>query len=170
MALGVIYYERNRLELAHQCLEKALALNVRLGREDYLFAVHLLLARTLGARGQRQEAHVLLEAGVDRAREGRSVFWPDADILAYQAWIWLQNGELALAAQWAQTADSRMDDPQIAQRKIEYWVSGEVLLAQGRYEQAASILSQLAQSATHTGARTEPLVKLLVAYASGLFA
>jgi ATP/maltotriose-dependent transcriptional regulator MalT len=170
MALGVIYYERNRLELAQQCLEKALALDVQLGREDYLFAVHPFLARTLGARGQRQAALALIQAGVNRAREGRIAFWPEADILAYQAWIWLHAGAPALAAQWAQTADVRLDDPQIAHRKIEYWVYGEVLLAQGQYEQAVSILSQLVQSATQNGTRTEPLLKLLVAYSSALFA
>jgi hypothetical protein len=32
LALGVIYYERNRLHLAQQCLEKALELTVQLGR------------------------------------------------------------------------------------------------------------------------------------------
>ena len=45
-------------------------------------------------------------------------------------------------------ADLRLDDPQIAQRRIEYWVYGEVLLAQGQYDQAACILSELVQSAT----------------------
>jgi ATP/maltotriose-dependent transcriptional regulator MalT len=44
------------------------------------------------------------------------------------------------------------------------------LLAQGQYEQAASLLCQLVQSATYIGLRTEPLLKLLVAYASALFA
>ncbi len=170
MALGVIYYERNRLELSHRCLEKALELDVQLGRVDYLFAVHPFLARTLGARGQRREAHALMQAGVNRARECRIAFWPEADMLAYQAWIWLHYGEPALAAQWAQTADLRMDDPQIAQRKMEYWVYGEVLLAQGKYEQAGHILSQLVQSATQIGTRAEPLIKLLIAYASALFA
>ncbi len=170
MALGAIYYERNQLELAQQCLEKALELCVQLGREDYLFAVHACLARTLAARGQRQEAQALIQAGVSRAREGRIAFWPHADILAYQAWIWLQCGEPALAAAWAQTADLHMDDPQIAQRRIEYWVYGEILLAQGQYVQAASILGRLVQSATRIGTRTEPLIKLLIAHASALFA
>jgi LuxR family maltose regulon positive regulatory protein len=170
MALGIIYYERNRLELAQQCLEKALELVVQLGREDYLFAVHAFLARTLGARGQRQQAHALMQAGVKRAREGRIAFWPQADLLAYQAWIWLHYGEEALAAQWAQTADVRLDDAQIAQRKLEYWVYAEVLLAQGQYEQAGHILSQLVQSATRIGTRAEPLIKLLIAYADALFA
>jgi LuxR family maltose regulon positive regulatory protein len=170
MALGVIYYERNRLDLAQQCLEKALELEVQLGREDYLFAVHAFLARTLIARGQRQQAHALMQTGVNRAREGRIAFWPEADMLAYQAWIWLHCGEPALAAQWVQTADVRMDDPQLAQRKLEYWVYAEVLLAQGQYEQAASLLGRLVQSATQIGTRTEPLIKLLIAYASALFA
>ncbi len=170
MALGAIYYERNQLELAQQCLEKALELCVQLGREDYLFAVHACLARTLAARGQRQEAQALIQAGVSRAREGRIAFWPHADILAYQAWIWLHCGEPALAAAWAQTADLHMDDPQIAQRRIEYWVYGEILLAQGQYVQAASILGRLVQSATRIGTRTEPLIKLLIAHASALFA
>jgi LuxR family maltose regulon positive regulatory protein len=170
MALGVIYYERNRLELAQQCLEKALELGLQLGREDFLFTVHLCLARTLAARGQQQQARLLIEAGVSRAREGRTAFWPEADVRAYQAWVWLRCDEPGLAAQWAQTADVRVDDPQIAQRRIEYWVYGEVLLAQGRYEQAAFILGRLVQSATHGGARTEPLLKLLVAYAVALFA
>lgn len=170
MAIGVIYYERNRLELAQQCLEKALELDVQLGREDYLFAVHAFLSRTLGACGQRQEARALMQAGVNRARAGRIAFWPEADILAYQAWIWLQCDELALAAKWVQTADVRMDHPQSAHRRIEYWVYGEILLAQGQYEQAASILSRLVQSATCIGTRTEPLLKLLIAYASALFA
>jgi ATP/maltotriose-dependent transcriptional regulator MalT len=170
MVLGVIYYERNRLHLAQQCLEKALELAVQLGREDYLFAAHAFLARTLAARGQPQAAHALIQAGVNRGREGRIAFWPEADMLAYQAWIWLQSGELALAAQWAQTANVHLDEPQIAQRRTEYWVYGEVLLAQGQYEQAASILGRLVQSATHFGTRTEPLLKLLVAYASALFA
>jgi LuxR family maltose regulon positive regulatory protein len=170
IALGVIYYERNRLELAQQCLEKALELGLQLGREDFLFTVHLCLARTLAARGQQQRARSLIEAGVSRAREGRTAFWPEADVRACQAWVWLRCDEPALAAQWAQTADVRVDDPQIAQRRIEYWVYSEVLLAQGRYDQAATILSRLVQSATHNGARTEPLLKLLIAYAVALFA
>jgi LuxR family maltose regulon positive regulatory protein len=91
-------------------------------------------------------------------------------MLAYQAWIWLQCGELALAAEWVQTANLRLDNPQIAHRSIEYWVYGEMLLAQGQYEQAVSVLSCLVQSATHFGTRIEPLLKLLIAYASALFA
>jgi LuxR family maltose regulon positive regulatory protein len=170
MALGIIYYERNRLHLSQRCLEKALELDVQLGRVGYLFAVHPFLARTLGARGQWQQAHALMQAGVDRARECRIAFWPEADMLAYQAWIWLHSGEPALAAQWAQTADLRIDDPRIAQRKMEYWVYAEVLLAQGQHEQAAHILSQLVQSATRIGTRAEPLIKLLIAYADALFA
>ncbi len=170
MALGVIYYERNRLHLAQRCLEKALELAVQLGQEAYLFAVHAFLARTLVARGQRQQACALMQTGVSRARAGRTAFWPQADMLAYQAWIWLRCGEVALAAQWAQTADVHLDGPQIAQRRIENWVYGEVLLAQGQDEQAASILGQLVQSATQIGTRTEPLLKLLVGSASALFA
>jgi len=170
LALGVIYYERNRLELAHQCLEQALALTGQLGRQDYLFAAHALLARALGAGKQQQAAYVLLQAGLSRARTGRMSFWPEADMFAYQAWIWLHTGELAQAAQWAQIADVRLDDRQIAQRRTEYWVYAEVLLAQGQYAQAASLLGQLVQSATQVGTQTEPLLKLLVAYASALFA
>jgi LuxR family transcriptional regulator, maltose regulon positive regulatory protein len=170
MALGAIYYERNRIELAQQCLEKALELCARLGREDHLFTAHALLARTYGASGQWQQAHALMQAGVDRAREGRIDFWPEADLLAYQAWIWLGAGELTLAGQWAQTAFLRLDDPQINQRRIAYWVYGEVLLAQGQYEQAAHILGRLVHSAPQIGTRAEPLIKLLVAYASALFA
>jgi LuxR family maltose regulon positive regulatory protein len=111
-----------------------------------------------------------MQAGVDRARKGRMAFWPEADMLAYQAWIWMQCGGLDQAAEWAQTADVHLDDPRMAQRRIEYWVYAEVLLAQGQEEQAASILGQLAQRATRTATRTEPLIKLLVAYASALFA
>jgi LuxR family transcriptional regulator, maltose regulon positive regulatory protein len=55
-------------------------------------------------------------------------------------------------------------------RRIEYWVYGEVLLAQGQYERAAHILGQLVQSAMQMATRTEPLLKLLVTYASALFA
>jgi LuxR family transcriptional regulator, maltose regulon positive regulatory protein len=107
---------------------------------------------------------------VSRARAGRMAFWSDADMLAYQAWIWLHAGELALAAQWAQTANLRLDDPHITERKIAYWVYGELLLAQGQYEQALSILGQLVPRAAQMGTRTEPLIKLLAAYASALFA
>jgi hypothetical protein len=64
-------------------------------------------------------------------------------MLAYQAWIWLHTSDLALAAQWAQMADVRLDDPQSAERKIAYWVYGEFLLAQGQYAQTLSILGQL---------------------------
>src|SRR6185503_14900889 len=66
--------------------------------------------------------------------------------------------------------DVRMDDSQIAHRRIEYWAYAEVLLTQGRYEQAASILGRLVQSATQIGTRTEPLIKILIAYAGALFA
>src|SRR5262249_35200481 len=83
---------------------------------------------------------------------------------------WLQCGEPGLAAQWAHTADVRLDEVQLAQHKIEYWVYAEVLLAQGHYEQAEQILGRLVQSATRSGTRSEPLLKLLVAYASALFA
>jgi LuxR family maltose regulon positive regulatory protein len=170
LALGAIAYERNRLELAQQRLEAALELCVQLGREDYLFAAHLFLARTLTARGQRQQAGALLEAGVKRAREGRMAFWPEGAILAYQAWLWLQSGELALAAGWAQTAEVRLDDEQPGRRRIEQWVYGEVLLAQGEYEQAVWVLGRLVRSAGQIGTRTEPLLKLLIAYAVALYA
>jgi LuxR family maltose regulon positive regulatory protein len=91
-------------------------------------------------------------------------------MLAYQALIYLHSGDMHMAVEWAQTANLQLEDPQIARRKTEYWVYGEVLLAQERYEQAASILGRLAQRATHVGTRTEPLLKLLIAYASALFA
>ena len=70
MALGVIYYERNRLDLAQQCMEQALELCVQLGRADYLFAAHAFLARTLVAHGERQAALALIQAGVSQARAG----------------------------------------------------------------------------------------------------
>jgi LuxR family transcriptional regulator, maltose regulon positive regulatory protein len=170
MALGLIYYERNRLDLAQQCLDKALDLMMQLGREDYLFTAHVFLARTLIARGQRREACTIIQTGVYRARQGSIALWPEADMLAYQAWSWLHAGELALASEWVQTANLRLDDPQFAHRTTEYWVYGEVLLAQGQYEQAASILGCLVQNATQIGTRMEPLIKLLIVYASALFA
>src|ERR1043165_5962468 len=109
---------------------------MQLGREDYLFAAHAFLARTLVACGQQQQAHALMQAGVNRARQGRIAFWPEADMLSYQAWIWLQCGEVGLATEWAQAADVRLDDPQIGYRRIEYWVYGEVVLAQGQADPA----------------------------------
>src|SRR5262249_38700644 len=78
LALGLIYYERNRLDLAHECLHKALELTVQLGREDYLFAVHVCLARSLAACGQRQQAQALMQAGVEPARRRRLALWPGA--------------------------------------------------------------------------------------------
>lgn len=170
LALGVTAYERNQLAVAQQRLGRALELGVQLGREDLLFATHLWLARTLAARGQRQEAGVLLQTGVRRARNGRLACWPEADVLAYQAWIRLQCGELALAAQWAETAGVQLHDQRPASQRIVVWVYGEVLLAQAQYEDAATILGQLIQRTPQRGARTEPLLKLLVAHAIALFA
>ncbi|MEO7909217.1 MAG: hypothetical protein ABIV47_06155 [Roseiflexaceae bacterium] len=89
---------------------------------------------------------------------------------SFQAWIWLHSGELAGVAECMQTANVHLDDSQIDHRRIEYWVYDEVLLAEGQYEQAASILGRMVHSATRIGIRHEPLLKLLVAYANALFA
>ena len=167
MAIADVFYERNQLPQSLDYYRCAMVLNEQLGRVDYRMAGHMLIARALGALGEREESIRVMTRGAQLAREARITFWPPDDAEAYLAWMQLHYGQLSAAAEWTIRADLHPDDKALTRRRVPYWAYAEVLLGLGQSEQARQVLSRLV-AVSPQGTRIEPFSKLLLLYAMAL--
>jgi LuxR family maltose regulon positive regulatory protein len=148
--MGDVLREWNDLEAAREHLVEGL----KLGQQWEAMAEHLVagsisLARVHQALGDLPGAHGVLEDQIGRlAGEGDQ---RRRQVEAYRPRLWLAEGKVARAAQWA--AQARLDphDEPAFQRETEQVTLARILLAQGRWEAALSVLGRLGRAAETAG-------------------
>lgn len=129
---GRILYERNELLAAEQSMRKGIGPNKRIAAEVEGGFTYLLLARILLARGDQaaalkeiQKAHVYSQQV--------SAFTKSLN-KAWEALLYLQQGNLAAAIQWAQESELHFDDEVNLRTYVKHIILARVLIAQGRSE------------------------------------
>jgi len=157
LALGKILYEQNELPAAEDHLSQGLALlehgQITIGIETG----HAALALTRFAQGNAAGAAAAMDEAV-RVAQANDIPRLSMLISAYQARLWLAQGRIGPAAQWAD--DYRRSEPGDYLREFEDLTLARVLLAQGEPSQAAQRLDAIvtaAEAAGRTGALIEAL-------------
>jgi LuxR family maltose regulon positive regulatory protein len=161
-------YERNELAEA-QCLVQH---GIDLGQQEnnvlVLIAGKTTLARILQAQGQEQEASDLMQQAVTLAQQHHILWtWVPGPLRAAQVRLWLAQGNLTAAAEWAH--DRRRNAPEHGKRphsppyfqEIEEILLARLLFAQHRHTEALEALDRLQTEAQAAG-RREHVVEILL--------
>ena len=151
--MGELRYERGELNEARRLLETGIEHGRRSGEVKILVYGYVNLARVLIARGDAEKAHSLIrEAGRLTPR------WPL--IWAWQARLYLAQGEVESAARWAREYGATQDYLSYP-RHFERITMARVLLGEGRTDEALNSLGRLLEGAVSEG-RMAHAIELLV--------
>ncbi len=140
LGLAEVAREQNRLNEAMEHIETAFEI-VRKGSN--IFGTyelgHLIQARILQAKGNLDGAL----ASIQTAREGDPLFanlWLDA----IQVRLWISQGDLASAANWAETCGLEIgDDRSYFQFPGEYSTLARIFIAQEQFDSARQVLDHI---------------------------
>jgi LuxR family maltose regulon positive regulatory protein len=147
--LGMLHYEANQLEEASRHLEHGLALGKQLGLDVALLFTYAYAAPARHARGETGAALEHLQTAYQLAShiDVTDVGW----ILALEANIRLQQGDLSGVARWAETAGLSPDDAPHYLRGEQHLMYCRILLAQGRLSDARRLLARLERFVAERG-------------------
>lgn len=125
IALSAVLCEQNRLEEAERMISTHLALVEQSGYTAMLFLGYLIQARIHWARWQIDSFQDCLDQAAQLAytRQNKA---EQRIIAAWQARLWITQGQLALAMQWRAEAGLSAEDAWVAGRSFEYMVLTEL--------------------------------------------
>jgi LuxR family maltose regulon positive regulatory protein len=147
--LGRLRYEANQLESARECVERGLTLCEQLALEDFLTLSYGVLALILRARGEVSAAVGVLHKAHQLA--GQQALADASWLLAWEADIRLEQGDLASTLRWAEAAGLSLDVPPHYLRMEQHLVYGRLLMAQGRLADARRWLARVGRFAQERG-------------------
>ncbi|MBI5035179.1 MAG: hypothetical protein HZB51_32030 [Chloroflexi bacterium] len=162
IGIGDLLCEQNDLEQAARQIEQGLRYAERGG--DFVFRRdgYVARARLEQALGNWNVACIFVDKAVRVARGSNT--W---QVEAWQARLWLMQGNLAAAENWAHTAGLSVDGTLSFQNEFPYLVLARLLLAQGQAEQADQLLRRLIHSAESAG-RMGRVIEMLAVQALAL--
>ncbi len=165
--LGMLHYEANELQQAHECFERSLALGRRLGLANVDAFAQALAAPTRFARGEREAALDALQRAYRLTVQ--TGFSDPAWILTYEAALRFRQGDLPFVRRWAEAAGLTPEEPVTYLRLDQQLLYAQLLLAEGRLAEAQGLLARLEQyTAEHTMDRPRIAVLILQALAAEL--
>ncbi|MDQ5853660.1 MAG: tetratricopeptide repeat protein, partial [Chloroflexota bacterium] len=164
IGLGRLHREWNDLPAARRYFEQGIELARQAGFDAVVAEGSTGLASVLQAQGKRDDANALIQEALDAARRW-NVGGAVARIAAAGAHLWLLQGRIAAAAEWAQ--ESRLDVDNVPQVQIGHLTLARLLLAQRRLEEAQRLLERLlpiAEAGSQMGRAIEILVLQALAH------
>jgi len=159
---GAALAELNQLEQALELTRKGAELAERGQDMFYLSYSYLYWVRVLFAAGDWSTAESLLQ---EMAHTDALAHWVTTQLSAWQIRIWLAEGKLAVATQWLNEISLSIDGELPFVHEAEYVAVARVLLAQGRLDSAADLLTRL-QGVAEVGGRYLRVIELLLLRAS----
>jgi len=164
VGLGELLREWNDLDGATRHLMAGIELGERQGDVivgpglQVMLDGTIALARVYQARGDVDGALEVLRQAEGWARKHEPL--QIARVAAARAWLWAAQGDLAPAARWAQACGLSVDDEPSHLRESEYLTLARVLVAQGRPDEAMTLLNRLLQAA-EAAERTRSAIEIL---------
>ena len=162
--LGELYRERNDLDTATRYLEQGLALARQVNNWLILASVHISLAGVKLAEADAEAAQLHLQEAEILANKPEVVWsWIHTPVAAHLIPLWLKQNKIDPANQTAESWQTQNDAPQ----PPDFWLEQQnialtrLVLAQGDYAEASTLLEQLAQNAKATG-RQGSFIEILV--------
>jgi len=160
VGLGRLRYEWNDLSGALKYAVESIQLTRDTGVPLLLLAGYALLARVEQAEGNLEGALEINEQAQRLAllHDNRR----ELPLLkAYQARLWLMQGNLEAASRWVRESRLSVDDPPSYEHETEHMTLAQVLTAQGNADGALELLGRLCQAAEAAN-RMGSVIKLLV--------
>jgi LuxR family transcriptional regulator, maltose regulon positive regulatory protein len=148
LGLGHILYEWNDLDAAQQHAQQSLLLARQIENTDSFVVCEVFLARLKLARGDTEDAAVIL-ADADRSARQHNFANQLPVVAASQVLLLLQQGHLAAAAHLAQT-----DELPVSQARVH--------LAQGNSSSALALLEAVRRQAEAKGRKDERLKVMII--------
>jgi LuxR family maltose regulon positive regulatory protein len=149
LGLAEILREQNDLEQS----KRYLAIGLRLAQQESILGgntavAYLIQARLLQALGD--------EAGaIQSIQQAEQVLLPHSPVrlwvAAIRARLWLVQGNLAAAAQWAEQCELPLAKIDYVQYPGEYTTLARIMIAQHKFAQASKLLDQIEVVAESTG-------------------
>jgi len=167
MDLAEIYREWNDLEKAREYLDIACKLGQAKGALYVIELSNVVFSRILQAEGDAAGALAAIEKAVELTLEGSDIAtWTPA----VRARLWLMQGNLTDAANWAETCGLPLDDDfHYTQYPGEYSTLVRVWLAQKQFADAWNLLQRMRRAAEESE-RTGRLIEVLLLQALTLSA
>jgi LuxR family maltose regulon positive regulatory protein len=138
--IGTVLFERDELELAEDYVQKGLDLLAKGPLRNDFGQGYALLAMIKQAQGDRENAIRQIDQALQIA-EYAEIPRIIHLIQAYQARIWLAQGEIDCASIWAKAY--RLIEPTEYPREIEGITLAQVLVRQDKYAEASRLLEHL---------------------------
>jgi LuxR family maltose regulon positive regulatory protein len=158
---GEVLAELNHLDRAMDQATKGAELTARGGDMTMIGWSNLCLVRILFSSGDLTGAEDVIQSMESTAREREL---PREALLGLPAWqvrIWLAQGKLEAASQWARERELDPDGEPTYPREQEYVAFARILIAQGRLDEAARLLKRLLRAA-ESGGRNSRAIELLM--------
>jgi LuxR family maltose regulon positive regulatory protein len=148
LVLGEILYERNDLQAAERYLLDGLALLTSGGIAEQFGNLHSVLAQVKQAQGDQGAAQQSIERAVQIA-QGGNIPRLVHRVLAHRARIWLAQGKLDQAVEWAREYQQLGDTEYL--REFEDLTLARVLLAEHKPDESLALLDPMLAQAQHAG-------------------
>jgi LuxR family maltose regulon positive regulatory protein len=121
---------------------------------------YMCLLRVLFSRGDMSAATKIIRE-VQRSTPAQDFSpWILNQLAAWQARIWVAQGKLSSASQWADTSGIEIDEELAPVHDFDYVVLARLLIAQGRLDEASRLLQRLLEAAD-AGGRTSKTIEIL---------
>lgn len=151
---GLLVYEWNDLATAADHARRGLDSARRSGLERYWSLLPILQARVLWAQGELAQAQAVLDQAAAFAKElSDSRFL--ADVQAYQARLWLSEGDLPAATRWLASHHLSLRDPLRYEHQAEVLTGVRIVLTQARSNPESPDLGQVGQLLERLSAAAE---------------
>jgi LuxR family maltose regulon positive regulatory protein len=175
IGLGEIYREWNDFETAEKFLREGIELAQK-WRAAIAVGGYITLARISQAQGDPTGASAAIAQAWQLAVQDRATEFDDLGVALYRAQLWIAQGNLDAARQWARERglDREIDWSELDRsedflnyhlRKYELLVLARLLLAQDRADDALAFLEPLAARMQHQN-RTRLVIEALMLQAS----
>ncbi|MFN2183004.1 MAG: LuxR C-terminal-related transcriptional regulator, partial [Anaerolineae bacterium] len=159
--LARVYREWNDAASARFYAEKLIESSTMWGVVDSLACGHLFLATVLQAQGDIPGANQAMAAASQVMQQHPLEIRSERWLGATRAKLWLEQGKLADARQWADSRGLSADGKLDLIDEVEYLALVRILLAEHKVGAAAHLLSRLRMAAESTG-RQGNLIAVLV--------
>ncbi len=148
--LADLWYEWNNLEDAERFMRDGIELGKQWGYIGTLATSYYILARIQLLKGNKEEALAIMQ----QSRQMAYSFHMQMVVTiaaASEAWIQLKAGQREAAAQWARICGLSKHEILAHPREVEHLVLSEILIEQGCYAEALTIVERLLPVAEAAG-------------------
>ncbi len=150
LARSSIYYEWNDLQAAFADASEALHLFGGYELKRFVIDAHTIMARLRAVQGHMREAQALIAQAVQLSEQAnlKQTFVSE---IAWQARLWLQQGDLESASKWAQRIEATIGEELDPAIEFEHITYARILMVQGRLDEADALLERLLAASLSAG-------------------